>query len=330
MPVSILIRSSATKKDAADPPALTFDGSRIVIGRGAGSEVRLPEVSVSHRHASVRASGSDYVLVDEGSTNGTVIGGERLAPHTPRVLRAGDLVRVGRVWLEVRFDQKPPTRDLSAATRDIALALVAEAMAAAGDDVVPRARVVEGPDLGATLRLAEDGHAYVVGRGEDTDLPLADAEASRHHLQITRRGNTVFVRDLDSKNVAHLGGAPLPSDKDVAWRGQAVVRIASTVLALDEPVTAALADLEGAADELVPVADAPPPPPPSAAVPALAGAALPVTSSPAVAVPGQLDVTVKLARARRSRWTGTDFAVVLAALGVIALSAAGLYWLLKP
>jgi pSer/pThr/pTyr-binding forkhead associated (FHA) protein len=285
---------------------------------------------VSHRHASVRASGSDYVLVDEGSTNGTVIGGERLAPHTPRVLRSGDLVRVGRVWLEVRLDQKPPTRDLSAATRDIALALVAEAMAAAGDDVVPKVRVVEGPDLGATLRLAEDGRAYVLGRGEGADLPLADAEASREHLQITRRGNGVFLRDLGSKNVAHLGGAPLPSEKDVAWRGQAVVRIASTVLALDEPVPAALADLEGAADEAVPVEDAPPPPPPSVVVPAQPGVAAPTTSSPAVAIPGTQDVTVKLARSRRGRWTGTDFAVVLAALGVIALSAAGLYWLLKP
>jgi pSer/pThr/pTyr-binding forkhead associated (FHA) protein len=345
MPVSILIHRSSSpgktkEKVGDDPPTLTLDGSRIVIGRGAGSEVRLPDVSVSHRHASIRVSGSEYVLVDEGSTNGTVVGGVRLSPHTPRALRSGDLVRIGRVWLEVRFDQKPPTRDVSGATRDIALALVADAMALMGDDVVPRVRVVEGADMGATLPLAEEGRVYLVGRAAEIDLPLEDAEASRQHLQIVRRGNAVLVRDLGSKNPAQLGGTPLSSDRDAPWRGQAVIRIGATVLALEEPVAAALAELEQADDEPVALGDAPPPPSPrgegegdareaSSSKPEVAPSPSARTAAP-VASPPALENTVKLKRPRRRRWSGTDFAVVIAALGVIALSAAGLYWLLRP
>src|SRR5271156_4060817 len=124
MPISILIRSSGESDGTS---SLTFDGARIVIGRGPGCDVRLPDPSVSHRHATVRANGASYTLVDEGSTNGTFVGGVRLSPHAPRALRSGDLARVGRVWLQVRMDQTPPTRELASATRDLALELVADA-----------------------------------------------------------------------------------------------------------------------------------------------------------------------------------------------------------
>src|SRR5438132_5312756 len=123
MPLTLILRSTSAPP-GTPAPALTFDGPRVVIGRGAGCDVRLPEPSVSQRHATVRTSGSDWVVVDEGSTNGTFVGETKLAPKTPRPLKSGDMVRVGRVWLEARVDQTPPTRDLAFATRDLALALV--------------------------------------------------------------------------------------------------------------------------------------------------------------------------------------------------------------
>jgi pSer/pThr/pTyr-binding forkhead associated (FHA) protein len=100
MALKVLIRSG----DLATPASITFDAPRIVIGRGEGSEVRLPDPSVSHRHASIRQRGSDYVVVDEGSTNGTFVGGVRLSPQAPRVVRHGELVRVGRVWLGLNIE----------------------------------------------------------------------------------------------------------------------------------------------------------------------------------------------------------------------------------
>jgi predicted component of type VI protein secretion system len=101
MALKVLIRSG----DLKTPPSITFDAPRIVVGRGEGSEVRLPDPSVSHRHASIRQRGTDYVIVDEGSTNGTFVGGVRLSPQAPRVVRSGELVRVGRVWLELEIEQ---------------------------------------------------------------------------------------------------------------------------------------------------------------------------------------------------------------------------------
>src|SRR5215468_5337573 len=75
-------------------PSLTFDTPRLVIGRGDGCDLRLPDPSVSHRHCSIRQRGAEHVLVDEGSTNGTFAGRTRLVPQTLHVIRSGDLVRI--------------------------------------------------------------------------------------------------------------------------------------------------------------------------------------------------------------------------------------------
>ncbi|HMR74041.1 MAG TPA: FHA domain-containing protein, partial [Polyangiaceae bacterium] len=85
MALTIVIRSG----DAKSPPKVTFDSPRVVGGRGEGCEVRLPDPSVSHRHASIRQRGTDYIVLDEGSTNGTFVGPVRLSPQAPRVLKSG-------------------------------------------------------------------------------------------------------------------------------------------------------------------------------------------------------------------------------------------------
>src|SRR5262249_5035608 len=83
MALTIVIRSGDTRTRAQ----ITFDAPRVVIGRGDGCEVRLPDPSVSHRHASIRQRGSEYVLIDEGSSNGTFVGPVRLSAQAPRVIR---------------------------------------------------------------------------------------------------------------------------------------------------------------------------------------------------------------------------------------------------
>ncbi len=331
MPVTVVVRSSAT--DESSSPELTFDGTRIVIGRSAGSDVRLPDPSVSQRHASIRAQGADYAIVDEGSTNGTWVGGIQLTPNTPRLVRSGDLVRVGRVWLELAIGQKAPTPDLGLATRDLALALVRNAMDAAGDDTRARVRVVEGPDLGAELRLVEDARFYLIGRAERCDLPLADEDASREHASVVRRGAQIFLRDLGSHNGIYLGESRVPPDREVPWRPQTMARIGVSVLALEEPVSLALAELESVADERLPEEAAPPAPassaapvapPPSVAPPADAP---PAAGAPIAEVASRAATTV--VRTKKRVWTGADLLVLSIAALVIGASIAGLAWVLR-
>lgn len=330
MPVTLVVRSG---EDVGAPSrALTFDGTRVVIGRGSGCDVRLPDPSVSQRHATLRAQGSDYALVDEGSGNGTFVGGVRLQPQNPRVLRTGDMIRIGRVWLEVQVGAAPPTPDLALATRELALALVAQAMGQGGADTVPRVRIVEGPDLGAELLLAEEGRVYVIGRGEQCDIALADPDASREHVQLVRRGAQVLVRDVGSRNGAFLGDVRVHDHRDAVWTSQAMLLVGQTVLALEEPVAAALAELEAMEDESMVAGETPAAPMSSAELESPPSGALPLSqqgSAPMAPRPSAAPEPVVVRSKKHRILNPTDWAIIVTALAVIGVSLAGLYWLLR-
>lgn len=51
--------------------------------------------AVSRRHAEVIRRGGEYYVTDAGSTNGTLLNGEKLPPHEQRLLAHGDLIHVG-------------------------------------------------------------------------------------------------------------------------------------------------------------------------------------------------------------------------------------------
>ncbi len=77
----------------------------IRIGRGAACDVRFdPQVDtrVSAYHAEIRFSKGHYVIVDVGSSNGTLLNGKAVRQHR---LRSGDKLRFGaQGGPEVRFD----------------------------------------------------------------------------------------------------------------------------------------------------------------------------------------------------------------------------------
>jgi pSer/pThr/pTyr-binding forkhead associated (FHA) protein len=238
------------------------------------------------------------------------------------------VVRLGRVWIELRVDQSPVTRDIGSATREVALALVSQALAAMGTDLTAKVRVLEGRDQGLALSLEVEGRTYTVGRGPECDLPIADGDASREHAHVVRRGAEVRVRDLGAKNGTWLGEAPLPGDRDIVWRPALMLRIGRTVLALEEPVGDALARIESGPDEPLPDDEPMPAPAPSSpAVEPPSGIARETASAAPVAVVPTQPATPK-ARPRGG-WAPADLMVMAAAIGVLALSLAGLIYLLR-
>lgn len=65
-------------------------GGGLTIGRADGNDIVLDEGVVSGRHVRIVPPGT---VVDEGSTNGTLVNGRRIDGRVP--LRSGDLVQVG-------------------------------------------------------------------------------------------------------------------------------------------------------------------------------------------------------------------------------------------
>jgi len=95
----------AVKLVVVQSPALTTGTvveltSPTRIGRGADNAMRLEgDDYVSSRHAVLEPRSDGLWVEDAGSTNGTFVNGARVT--TPRLLRRGDVVRIGQTDMRV-------------------------------------------------------------------------------------------------------------------------------------------------------------------------------------------------------------------------------------
>ena len=125
-----------------------FAQSRIVIGRSRSADVQLPHAAVSGTHASIREQDAGYVIVDEGSTNGTRVNEVGVVPERPKALRSHDQIDLGGYRLDVQVGV-PVSRPMSARlTADFARQILAEQLGrdegAPVDDAL--AAIQTGPD----------------------------------------------------------------------------------------------------------------------------------------------------------------------------------------
>ena len=313
--------------DTGELPAITFDLPRLIIGRGDGCDLRLPDPSVSQHHASIRQRGSDYIIIDEGSTNGTFVGPVRLAPQAPRVLRSGESIRVGRIWIDVRLESASAANQVQFATKDLALQLVAKSLEAQGEVSIPQLEVTEGANSGTTLVLELQDYRYLLGRSAIADLVILDTNASRRHVEVWRKGARVMLRDLGSKNGSKLDHSYLLPDKEIEWPEGVILGIGTERIALQDPAREALAEMSRAADAHL-----------SDAEQSELASASPITSKAEAKTTGRTgDETPTVHRqktatrprsVRPGRITTADMGVVILALAVLGASLLGLLWML--
>lgn len=74
---------------------ITLGTTVLTIGRVPGSGIEMTDPKSSGRHAEIRPEGQGYSIVDLGSTNGTYVNEQKLAPHASRTLYADDRIRIG-------------------------------------------------------------------------------------------------------------------------------------------------------------------------------------------------------------------------------------------
>ena len=72
----------------------------VIVGRSPGADIVIGAGYVSARHARFTLMGQNLYVEDLGSTNGTLVNGERIG--APCALRNNDVVNVGDVAIRVR------------------------------------------------------------------------------------------------------------------------------------------------------------------------------------------------------------------------------------
>ena len=79
-------------------PVVEAASKLAVIGRAGTAEIALAARDVSRKHAEIFAAHGEYFVRDLGSTNPTLLNGEKLGVE-PKKLDHGDVVKVGAVEL---------------------------------------------------------------------------------------------------------------------------------------------------------------------------------------------------------------------------------------
>lgn len=323
------------KQEGEDDLALTLDAPRIVIGRSKACEIQLPDPTVSARHAVIRLQGGSNLIVDEGSTNGIAVGKVKLPARTPRTVKHGEIVRIGRVWLELRFGAGMASKP--AEVRAVAMDYLAGLLRAQGEALAPYVEATSGPAAGQRLELSDTAREYLVGRGGDADLQLADERCSRRHVALERVGDGWKVRDLGSKQGATLAGEPLPTS-GARWTDGAELRIGESVLVLRDPLRDAWEEALGSEDVKMRAEEWAQGPPGHPSEPPA-----PVIEAPTEAAPQDEDDEpddgylppprlsagpVAAVEPRGVGYATVDLFVALVALALIAISIAGLMYVL--
>ncbi|MGI8757613.1 MAG: FhaA domain-containing protein, partial [Acidimicrobiales bacterium] len=81
-------------------------GEAVTIGRSRDRTIVVDDDRASRAHAHLEPSAGTWAVVDDGSSNGTLVNGVKLTPGQPQTLRVGDIIGIGPI--DVRVDGRPP------------------------------------------------------------------------------------------------------------------------------------------------------------------------------------------------------------------------------
>jgi pSer/pThr/pTyr-binding forkhead associated (FHA) protein/NADPH-dependent 2,4-dienoyl-CoA reductase/sulfur reductase-like enzyme len=192
-PVGPGVRESAVTLRLQDG-TLQQVGDRLRIGRNPDNDLVLNDPQVSGGHAEIRRGQNEVVLVDLGSSNGTFV--NDVAVTGPRTLRHKDIIRLGATEMAFVLQVMEPRSQTGPAGLP--------------DEPLERPQT----STGVIAELTWDGRRFEIIEdmfqiGRDTEgakVTLEDPAASWLHAEVTRHGDTLYLRDLGSRNGSYVNG----------------------------------------------------------------------------------------------------------------------------
>ena len=92
---------TVTISERGKPPVkLDFDKAEITIGRVRGNDIVLQKNNVSKRHAKLLVKDAQFIIIDQKSTNGTIVNARKIT--APQVVREDDKICVGDFILTLK------------------------------------------------------------------------------------------------------------------------------------------------------------------------------------------------------------------------------------
>jgi pSer/pThr/pTyr-binding forkhead associated (FHA) protein len=230
--------------------AFSFDQSRIVLGRAGSVDVRIPSPTVSETHASVQLRGSDWVVSDMASRNGTKHNGQRLLPERTRKLQDGDVLELGNYVLTFHTNVVVTEPMSAERTAELARRLWREAQSARGRPLeAPRLTVVNGPRAGERLEIPAAPSRSLIGSYDGCQLVIPEPTLAREALEVVHDLEGVQVRCLSGEALIQLSGNRFMMRR---LRDRDELQVGTTRMLFEEPAQGAIDALKGAPDVALP------------------------------------------------------------------------------
>ncbi len=225
----------------------SFIQNRIVLGRARSSDVCLPDMAISTRHAEIRLQGNNYVVVDMGSLNGTEVNGTALVAHRPRILGNGDTIQIVGFRICFGLGVAVGTSEPRDASVRQAREILSHVLARSGGlDMAPALVVVQGPGRAGRFELPPPYAVVVVGRESEATISLADRNVSRRHAEIVIEDDGIIVRDNKSKSGVVINGEKV---EEARLEPGIEFTLGKTTLALEHPTERSLGVIFEAPEE---------------------------------------------------------------------------------
>jgi ABC-type multidrug transport system ATPase subunit/pSer/pThr/pTyr-binding forkhead associated (FHA) protein len=182
---------------------------QLVIGREAArASVVLQHPSVSGQHATITLT--PLAVTDHGSTSGTWIAGNRLAPNQATALDPNALVAIGPIPVPVSL-----AIQLAQALGGAAPAPQAQPAAPAGGS--PGAARPKHKTVIGQVAIGGPGQPTFksIGRTPDNDIVLSHPQVSSKHGFLHKIGTQLFLEDRGSGNGTYVRGQRIPPGQRV-------------------------------------------------------------------------------------------------------------------
>lgn len=201
-------------------PAYSFTKANVWLGREPDCDIVFDAdaIMVSRRHAQIKREGSDFIIEDNGSFNGTLVNDQRISTPTP--IYHSDEVQLGMGGPVLRFNapsrvapkgaslagQRSVPIDQMGKTPALSEQISSKTMVANMGNMSQKISDQSAkPQLLMTLRFGNKTE-LVIGREDASDIKLDGLQISNRHAKISQTNTGIVIEDLGSTNGVYVNG----------------------------------------------------------------------------------------------------------------------------
>ncbi len=191
--------------DGAQVSEIEEEGAReISIGRAPGCIIRLPDVSISRLHATLRLLEEGWKIEKESTSGSLAVNGTEVENA---ILHGGEEIVVGAYSLRINIIDEKNMEDSPESPAE-----------SESNEEDSETKVMAVPIVGCLRfeagvanreRYEVNEEKILIGRASTCNIIINEKKASRKHFEVWREGIHFYIKDLDSANKTFVNDNPI-------------------------------------------------------------------------------------------------------------------------